>query len=106
MEAPKMKSFIRIFLISLVLIGILSACGMPAATPSTNDVVNTAVAGTQQAQALAQSTVNATVLTAMPATPTAGLIEEYTTLTEEELAALIDKAVAEAVAATEQTTTA
>lgn len=101
-----MKSLVRIFLTLLVLMGILSACGMPAATPSTDDVVNTAVAGTQQSQALAQATINATVLTAMPATPTAGPTVEYTSLTEEELAALIDQAVAEAVAATEQTTTA
>jgi len=106
MEAPKMKSIIRIFLTSLVLTGILSACGMPAATPPNSDVVNTAVAGTQQAQALAQATVNAAVLTAMPATPTPGPTVEYVTLTEEELAALIDQAVVEAVAATEQTTTA
>jgi hypothetical protein len=106
METPKMKSLVHIFFSLLVLMGILSACGMPAATPSTNDVVNTAVAGTQQAHALAQATVNSTVLTAMPATPTAGPTVEYTTLTEEELAALIDQAVADAVAATEQTTTA
>jgi len=106
MEAPEMKSIARIFLNTLVVMGILSACGMPAATPSTNEVVNTAVAGTQQAQALAQATVNASVLTAMPATPTAGPTVEYTTLTEEELATLIDQAVTEAVTAVEQTTTA
>ena len=101
-----MKSLVRIFLTFLMLAGILSACGMPAAMPSTNDVVNTAVAGTQQAQALAQATVNASVLTAMPVTPTEGPTVEYTSLTEEELATLIDQAVAEAVAATEQTTAA
>jgi hypothetical protein len=106
MEAPEMKSLFRIFLILLVLAGILSACGNPAATPSTNDAVNTAVAGTQQSQALAQATVNSAALTAMPATPTPGPTVEYTTLTEEELAALIDQAVAEVIAATEQTTTA
>lgn len=99
-----MKSIARIFLTTLVLMGLLSACGMPAATPSTNEMVNTAVAGTQQAQALAQATVNASVLTAMPATPTPGPTVEYTTLTEAELATLIDEAVAEAVTATEQTT--
>lgn len=101
-----MKSIARIFLTTLVLMGILSACGMPAATPSTNEMVNTAVAGTQQAQALAQATVNASVLTAMPTTPTPGPSVEYTTLTEAELASLIDEAVAEAVTATEQTTAA
>lgn len=101
-----MKSIARIFLTTLVLMGMLSACGMPAATPSTNEVVNTAVAGTQQAQALAQATVNASVLTAMPATPTPGPAVDYTTLTEEELTALIDQTVTEAITATEQTTTA
>ena len=44
-----MKSLVRILLTLLVLAGILTACGMPAATPSADDVVNTAVAGTQQA---------------------------------------------------------
>ena len=42
----------------------------------------------------------------MPATPTPGPTVDYVNLSEEELAALIDQAVAEAVAATEQTTTA
>ena len=101
-----MKSISRILLTALILIGALSACGTPAATPATNDLVNTAVAGTQQAQALIQATVNALALTAMPATPTPGPTVDYTTLTEEELAALIDQAVNEAITATEQTTTA
>lgn len=115
-----MNARTRIVFTSLALLSILSACGMPAATPTTNDVVNTAVAGTQQAQdnvntavagtqqaqALAQATTNAVVLTSMPATPTPGPTVDYVTLTEEELAALIDQAVAEAVTATEQTTTA
>jgi uncharacterized phage infection (PIP) family protein YhgE len=107
MEEPEMKSFARIVFTSLVLIAILSACGKPApATPSMEEAVSTALAGTQQAQAFQQATVNAAVLTAMPATPTPGPTVEYVTMTEEELAALIDQAVAEAVAATEQTTTA
>lgn len=101
-----MKSLTHIFLTLFISMGILSACGMPAATPATDELVNTAVAGTQQAQALAQATVNASVLTAMPATPTPGPTVDYVTLTEEELAALIDQAVAEAVTAMEQTTTA
>jgi hypothetical protein len=101
-----MKFLVRIFITSLVFMVILSACGTPPATPSTDDVVNTAVAGTQQAQALAQATVNAAALTSMPATPTPGPTVEYTSLTEEELAALIDQAVTEAITATEQTTTA
>lgn len=102
-----MKSLIRTTLISLTLIALLSACSMGAQPPVDNAAaINTAVAGTQQSQALAQATVNSVVLTAMPATPTPGPTVDYVTMTEEELAALIDQAVAEAVTATEQTTAA
>ena len=100
-----MKTLFRITLTALVLATLLVACGMPAATEDPINAINTAVAGTQQAQALGQATVNATVLTAMPATPTPGPTVEYVNLTEEELAAMIEEAVAQAVAATEQTTT-
>jgi len=101
-----MKSTLRITLTALALAGLLAACTMGAQPTSDANAINTAVAGTQQAQALGQATVNANVLTAMPATPTPGPTIDYVTLTEEELAALIDEAVAEAVAATEQTTAA
>jgi hypothetical protein len=102
-----MKSMFRITLTALLLAVLLAACTMGAQPSLTDtDVINTAVAGTQQAQALGQATVNANVLTAMPATPTPGPTIDYVALTEEELAALIDEAVAEAVAATEATTTA
>jgi hypothetical protein len=101
-----MKSPVYTSILLFGLLALISACGTPPATPSTGDVVNTAVAVTQQSQILAQATVNAADLTAMPATPTAGPTIEYTTLTEEELATLIDQAVAEAIAATQQTTTA
>lgn len=100
-----MKSYLRTLVLTLILTALITACGLPTGTADPN-IVNTAIAGTQQSTALAQATVNATVLTAMPATPTPGLTVEYVTLTEEELAALIDEAVAEAIAATEQTTTA
>lgn len=102
-----MKQNFPIILASLILALAMLACstgGAPAV--SDPDAINTAVAGTQQALALGQATVNASVLTAMPATPTPGPTVEYVTLTEEELAALIDEAVNEAVAATESTTTA
>jgi hypothetical protein len=101
-----MKSLLRIILTVLILTTLLVACNMPAATEDPTNAINTAVAGTQQSQALGQATVNATVLTAMPATPTPGLTIDYVALTEDELAALIDEAVTEAVAATEATTTA
>ena len=103
-----MKSIVRPLILSIIIASLLAACSMGAAPTSesaSQDAINTAVAGTQQASALAQATVNANALTAMPATPTPGPTVEYVTMTEEELAALIDQAVAEAVAATEQTTT-
>ncbi|MFZ5879490.1 MAG: hypothetical protein ACOY0R_08975, partial [Chloroflexota bacterium] len=101
-----MKSLTRTLIITLILVGLLSACTLGAQPTTVDDAaaISTAVAGTQQAAALAQATVNAVVLTAMPATPTPGPTVEYVAMTEEELAALIDKAVADAVAATEQTT--
>ena len=98
-----MKSFLRTIVLTLILTALIVACGLPTGTADPN-IVNTAVAETQMAQVLAQATVNSNALTAMPATPTPGPTVEYVTLTEEELAALIDQAVAEAIAATEQTT--
>lgn len=100
-----MKPMLRIILSTLVLASMILACGSQAPSTASPDVVNTAIAWTQQAQALVQATVNSTTLTAMPATPTPGPTVEYVNLTEEELAALIDQAVAEAVAATQQTAT-
>lgn len=101
----------RSMLVFLILAALLAACSMGGQAQT--DAVNTAVAGTQVAQALAQATVNSSALTGMPAaqsaapaTPTPGPTVNYLALTEEELAALIDEAVAEAVAATESTTTA
>lgn len=102
----KMKSMLRTILSVFVLAGLILACGSQPQQSASPDAVNTAIAQTQQAQALAQATVNSTALTAMPMTPTPGPTIEYVNLTEEELAALIDEAVAEAIAATEQTTTA
>jgi hypothetical protein len=105
-----MKPTHRMIMTALALFGMMVACAMPGsnASPGTvsPDAVNTAIAGTQQAQALAQATVNANVLTSMPATPTPGPTVDYVTLTEEELTNLIDQSVNEAVAATEQTTAA
>ncbi|MBK8824412.1 MAG: hypothetical protein IPN58_17915 [Anaerolineales bacterium] len=101
-----MKSMLRTVVSVFVLASTIFACGAQAPATAASDVVGTAVAGIQQSQALAQATVNSNTLTAMPATPTPGPTVEYVNLTEEELAALIDEAVAEAVAATEQATTA
>lgn len=99
-----MKPMLRNVLLAFVTTSLLAACTMGTAPVSQEGAINTAIAETQMAQALAQATVNSNTLTAMPATPTPGSTVEYVTLTEEELAALIDQAVAEAIAATEQTT--
>ncbi|MBK6792679.1 MAG: hypothetical protein IPG80_09050 [Anaerolineales bacterium] len=99
-----MKPTLRTVLLSFVVASLLAACTMGAAPVVEEDAINTAIVQTQMSQALAQATVNSNSLTAMPATPTPGPTVEYVTLTEEELAALIDQAVAEAIAATEQTT--
>lgn len=101
-----MKSVFQILLITLALATALSACTRGLSPQAQQDAIDTAVAGTQMATVLAQATANANALTAMPATPTPGPTIEYVTLTEEELAALIDEAVAEAVSATQQTTAA
>lgn len=100
-----MKSILQTVCPIAAAAALLVSCTMGAAPVSQEDAVNTAIAGTQIAEALAQATVNASALTAMPSTPTPGPTIEYVTLTEEELAALIDEAVAEAIAATEQTGT-
>lgn len=106
-----MKSTLQIILSVFVLASLTLACG--GTSSASPDVVNTAIAQTQQSQALAQATVNANALTSIPAfnatpqfTPTTSLATDYSAMTEEELAALIDQAVAEAVAATTATTTA
>ena len=102
-----MKINFRTGISIILLIVVTLACGLPAANPTEdpNNAINTAVAGTQQAQILAEATASSIKMSA-PATPTPGPTVEYVTMTEEELVALIDEAVDEAVAATEQTTTA
>ncbi len=100
-----MKSKIKIIVSIVLLFTVTIACGGTGSpTQDPNDAINTAIAGTQQSSALAQATVNANTLTAMPATPTPGPSVEYVTLTEDELAALIDQAVTEAITATEAAT--
>jgi DNA repair exonuclease SbcCD ATPase subunit len=111
-----MKPAIRILLSIFILSTVILACGAQAPATASPDTVATAIVQTQQAETLAQATVNASALTsipstieampAAPATPTPGPAVEYVTMTEEELAALIDQAVTEAIAATEQTSAA
>ncbi len=101
-----MKTLLRTVLSAFVLAGMILACGSQTQPTAAPDVVNTAVAGTQQAQIPVQATVSPNTPAAMPMTPTPGPTVEYVNLTEEELTALIDQAVTEAIAATDQTTAA
>jgi len=81
----------------------------PTQTPDVQATVNAAIQATAQAQSNLQATVGAAVsatVIAMPPTATPVPTVEVVELTEEELEALIDQAVNEAVAATAQATTA
>ncbi len=103
-------------LIIVLLVSVAIACGGTAsldATPDTQSTVEAAIAATGTAQANLQATIDAAVAatatsvaaeaTAVPS-PTPSV--EYVTLTEEELAALIDQAVSDATVATQECATA
>lgn len=96
-------------LIAMLSVG-LAACGTPqVSTPDTQATIEAAVAATSTAQANLQATIDAAVqatATAQAALVTPTPSVEYVTLTEEELAALIDQAVADAAAATAASSTA
>lgn len=92
------------FLIVL-LIAALTAC-RSAPTPDTQATVNAAVAATSTTQASMQATIDAAVKATAAAAPTATPSVVYVTMSEEELAALIDQAVAEAITSTQQCSTA
>jgi hypothetical protein len=89
---------------------VVTATSAPAAaTPDTQATVNAAIAATEQANAAMQATVGAAVIAtvgALPPTPTPAPTVEATTLTQEEMEALITEAVNQAVAATTQATAA
>ncbi len=95
------------FTVILLATLIFTACSQPAAspTPSLDDAVQTAIAATAAFNAAVDQAVQATI-TALPPTPTPLPEPDYTSLSEEELAALIDEAVNEAVAASEASYTA
>ena len=81
-----------------------TACGgrtAPTATPDTQATVKAAIAGTSTAQSGTQATIDAAVQATVAAVPTPTPSAAYVTMTEEELAALIDQAVAGATAATQ-----
>ncbi len=99
-----MKKHTITFIIFALLLASLSACGGAEPTLSVDDQVATAVAATATAEANFENAVSdavAATVVAMPPTPTPGPTVEYYELSEEELAALIDEAVTEAVVATE-----
>lgn len=114
-------------IVLLMLPGLACSLGQPAGPPpDTQATINAAVVATGTAQAAGQATIEAAVAattaaqaTRQPPTPTStpvvmptdppeaeaavtAVAEEYVSMTEEELAALVDQAVNEAVAATEQ----
>jgi hypothetical protein len=82
---------------------------IPTLTPNVQATVDAAIAATSQAQLVVQTTVNAAVasiVVAMPPTATPVPPVDPNTLSEEELEAMINQAVNEAVAATTQATAA
>ncbi|OQY18783.1 MAG: hypothetical protein B6I35_12540 [Anaerolineaceae bacterium 4572_32.2] len=120
-----MKTIIAIVLVLIILItpalaGCRSATDRPSAAPTENvqATVDAAVEATRKAEESQAATIEASVAATQSAaaaaqTPTEAAqeqltptptpsSEEYTSMSEEELAALIDKAVNEAVAATEE----
>jgi len=115
-----MKRIVCAIVISFTLV--MTACGTaatpPPPTPDTQATVNAAVAATSTTQANMQATVDAAVAATRVSAPTPAATlapmptlmatpsVEYVTMTEEELAVLIDQAVADALAASQQCSTA
>ncbi|MBN1305541.1 MAG: hypothetical protein JXA13_13970 [Anaerolineales bacterium] len=104
------KTQITTILLIMIILSLLAACGpQTAPTPDMETVVQTAIAATATAEANFRQAVDQAVqatVTSMPPTPTPGTAIDYITLTEEEMNALIDQAVAEAQTATTTSTTA
>lgn len=108
-----MKTNTILALVIGLLLVTTTACGAgaPTATPDTEATVAAAVAATGTAQAGMQATIDAAVQATGAAAPTpvsspTPSSAEYVTLTEEELANMIDEAVTEAATATQTCTTA
>jgi len=102
-----MKRIIPIILVATILLVTAGACGQksPPPTPDTRATVQAAMAGTTTAQANTEATVVAAVQATVLALPTATPAAEYVSMSEEELAVLIDQAVTDAAAATEACST-
>jgi len=106
-----------LLLILVLIIIVVTACGGEEKSTPTVDVqgtVDASIYSTGTAQAGVQATIEAAILetsTAVAPPPTDAAVVtptpsvEYVTMTEEELAALIDQAVAEAIEASEQSAT-
>ncbi|NOZ05076.1 MAG: hypothetical protein GXP41_01810 [Chloroflexi bacterium] len=84
----------------------VAATAQVTPTPDVQATVNAAVSATAQAQANVQATVDTAVQATTVAAPTPTPSAEYVTMSEEELAALIDQAVAEASTSTQECSTA
>ncbi len=84
----------------------VAATAQVTPTPDVEATVNAAVSATAQAQANVQATVDTAVQATTVAAPTSTPSAEYVTMSEEELAALIDQAVAEASTSTQECSTA
>ena len=96
-------------IILLVMISLLAACGLPSNSDHVDAQVQTAIAQTAQAEATFQVAVDQAVeatAIGMPPTPTSQPTVDPYTLTEEELADLIDASCEEAATAYEEAITA
>ena len=96
-------------IISIMLISLLAACSTPASADNLDAKVQTVIAQTAVTEAALQSAVDQAVeatVVAMPPTPTPQPTVDPYTLTEEELAALIDASCEEAVAASTEASSA
>ena len=92
-----------------ILISLLTACGLPTNSEDMDLQIQTAIAETAMAEATFQAAVGQAVestVIAMPPTPTPQPTVDPYTLTEEELAALIDASCEEAAVAYEEASTA
>jgi hypothetical protein len=84
-----------------LIISLTLACASTAPTQNPQATIDAAIQGTMQAQGTMQSAVDTAVRATLTAQPT----PDVTTISEEELAAMIDEAVAEALADSQSTTT-
>lgn len=99
-----MKSKLFVPIVAALVVSLaMAACG--GQSSSVDQQVQTVIAQTATFQAAVNQAANATVQ-ALPPTPTPGPQVDYYDLTEEELSALIDQSVNQALAASSQSTTA